>query len=150
MKLHVITFLTIPYLGLTHVCVKSHDVSMREHSWVHCQAWNTRTNCGGDPELLTTQVIQSYSGPRQYSGEGPRWNPGCCSFSTMVGNHAGILGVVLLVLWWVTTLESWVLFFQYYDGGPRWNPGCCSFSTMVGDHVGILNVFPTRLFDYDS
>ena len=34
-KLHVITFLTIPYLGLTHVCVKRYDVSMREHSWAH-------------------------------------------------------------------------------------------------------------------
>ena len=37
MKLHVITFLKMPYLGLTQVCVKSYDVSMLEHSWAHCQ-----------------------------------------------------------------------------------------------------------------
>ena len=35
MNLHVIIFLKIPYLGLTHVCVKRYDVSMREHSWAH-------------------------------------------------------------------------------------------------------------------
>ena len=44
-KLHVITFLIMPYLGLTHVCVKSYDVSMREHSWAHCQ------DCVIDPIL---------------------------------------------------------------------------------------------------
>ena len=36
-KLHVITFLTIPYLGLTHVCVKSYDISMLGHSWAYFQ-----------------------------------------------------------------------------------------------------------------
>ena len=111
----------MPYLALTYVCVKSYDVSMREHSRVHCQAWNTRTNSGGDPELLTAEVIRSYSGPRQYSGEGPRWNPGCCSFSTMVGNHVGILGVVSTLVGNHVGILGVV-------------------STLVGNNVGILGV----------
>ena len=44
-KLHVITFLIMPYLCLTHVCVKSYDVSMRELIWAHCQ------DCVIDPIL---------------------------------------------------------------------------------------------------
>ena len=43
--LHVIIFLIMPYLGLTHVCVKSYDVLMRELIWAHCQ------DCVIDPIL---------------------------------------------------------------------------------------------------